>query len=122
MIVLGINSDWDNMHQNELKPGGACLLVDGLPMCGILEERLNRKKYSSGYMLSVKACLSAIGIKPDDIDVCVVSNCCDHAPNKRDLNLHSLNTGINRDKLASAPSHHLIQPLARFLLLLLKRH
>lgn len=115
MIVLGINSDWDNMHQNELKPGGACLLVDGLPMCGILEERLNRKKYSSGYMLSVKACLSAIGIKPDDIDVCVVSNCCDHAPNKRDLNLHSLNTGINRDKLASAPSHHLIHAASAFL-------
>ena len=64
-VVLGLNA---------LHPGAsAALLVDGVPIAAIAEERLNRKKYYAGFpTLSVQRCLQLAGCGFEDIDAVAV--------------------------------------------------
>ena len=61
-VVLGINA---------YHPGAsAALVVDGIPVSAIAEERLNRVKYFAGFpKLAIQACLSDAGLRFSDVNV-----------------------------------------------------
>ena len=60
-VILGINSE----HAG----ASAALVVDGLPVAAIAEERLNRVKYYAGFpRLAVRSVLGMAGLGPQDID------------------------------------------------------
>jgi len=65
IVVVGVNEGHD---------GGAAIVVDGVVKCAISEERLNRRKYSAGYVNSFFYCLNALNLKIDDISLVVFSN------------------------------------------------
>ena len=65
IVVVGVNEGHD---------GGAAIVIDGIVRCAVSEERLNRKKYSSGYLNSFFYCLNALNLKIDDISLIVFSN------------------------------------------------
>jgi carbamoyltransferase len=64
-IVLGMNVGHD---------GGAAILINGEIKCAISEERLNRVKYSSGYLNSLFYCLKATNTKINEISLFVFSS------------------------------------------------
>lgn len=60
-VILGINA----FHAG----ASACLVIDGVPVFAIAEERLNRVKYYGGFpVLSIRACLEFAGLRISDID------------------------------------------------------
>ena len=60
-VILGINSE----HAG----ASAALVVDGLPLAAVAEERLNRVKYYAGFpRLAVRSVLAMAGLGPQDID------------------------------------------------------
>lgn len=64
-IILGINT----FHAG----AAAALLVDGVPVAAIAEERLNRKKYYAGFpKLAIEKCLQMAGLTFSDIDAVAV--------------------------------------------------
>ena len=80
MNILGINIG-ETAFGKRLNDGGACLVVGNQLVAAIAEERLNRKKSSGGFKKSAKYCLNAAGLSPRELDLVVVSSCCDY-PNK----------------------------------------
>jgi len=64
-VVLGINC---------YHPGAsAALLIDGVPVAAIAEERLNRKKYYAAFpALAIQRCLDMAGLDFKDIDAVAV--------------------------------------------------
>lgn len=64
-IVLGINA----YHAG----ASAALVVDGVPVMAVAEERLNRVKYYGGFPTqAVTACLDAAGVRLSDVDAVAV--------------------------------------------------
>ncbi len=60
-VILGINA----FHAG----ASAALIVDGIPVAAIAEERLNRVKYYAGFpKLAIHKCLEMAGLKFKDID------------------------------------------------------
>ena len=60
-VILGINA----YHAGS----SACIVVDGVPIFAVAEERLNRKKYYGGFpKMSIEACLEYTGLKLNEID------------------------------------------------------
>jgi carbamoyltransferase len=60
-IILGINA----FHAG----AAAAVIVDGIPVAAIAEERLNRVKYFAGFpKLSVIECLRIAGLRIEDVD------------------------------------------------------
>jgi carbamoyltransferase len=60
-VILGINT----FHAGS----SACLVIDGVPVFAVAEERLNRVKYYGGFpVLAIKACLAFAGLQVSDID------------------------------------------------------
>lgn len=64
-VVVGLNIGHD---------GGAAVVIDGVIRCAISEERLNRKKYSPGYLNAFFYCLNTLNLKVKDIDLVVFSS------------------------------------------------
>src|SRR5688572_752733 len=64
-VILGINA---------FHPGSsAALLVDGVPVAAIAEERLNRIKYYAGFpKLAISRCLEIAGLELDNIEYVAV--------------------------------------------------
>lgn len=52
---------------------GGCTIIHNGKIISIAEERLNRKKYSEGYLYSFAYCIEELGINIDDIDLFVSS-------------------------------------------------
>ncbi len=64
-VILGINA----FHAS----ASAAVVVDGVPVAAIAEERLNRVKYYAGFpKLAVEACLRQAGVGFKDIDAVAV--------------------------------------------------
>jgi carbamoyltransferase len=64
-VILGINT----FHAGS----AAAILVDGIPVAAIAEERLNRVKYYAGFpRLAIEKCLEMAGIDFPDIDAVAV--------------------------------------------------
>lgn len=70
-IVLGIHSSFKGTSHDS----SAAVVIDGIVICAIEEERLSRRKSSVAYppKFAVKKCLSIAGIKIQDVDLV----CCD---------------------------------------------
>jgi carbamoyltransferase len=64
MKILGISAHYHD--------SAAALVVDGLPVCAVQEERLSRRKHDSGFPLNaIEWCLDHAGMEPDDLDAVV---------------------------------------------------
>ena len=62
MIVLGINA----YHAD----ASACLVKDGRVVAAIEEERITRRKHTSGFPVNaIRACLEMAGVSHADINV-----------------------------------------------------
>ena len=61
-VILGINA---------YHPGAsAAIIVDGIPVAAVAEERLNRVKYYAGFpTLAIQQCLEIAGLNLDEVDV-----------------------------------------------------
>jgi carbamoyltransferase len=64
MKVLGISAHYHD--------SAAALVVDGLPVCAVQEERLSRSKHDAGFPVrAIDWCLAHAGIDSDDLDAVV---------------------------------------------------
>jgi carbamoyltransferase len=64
MKILGISSHYHD--------SAAALLVDGLPVAAVQEERLSRRKNDAGFPLAaIEFCLDRGGIEPEDLDAVI---------------------------------------------------
>ena len=64
-VILGINT----FHAGS----SAAIIIDGVPVVALAEERLNRVKYYAGFpRLSIKKCLEIAGLQFSDIDAVAV--------------------------------------------------
>lgn len=64
MTVLGISAHYHD--------SAAALVVDGVPVCAIQEERLSRRKNDAAFPLAaVEWCLAEAGLEPADLDAVV---------------------------------------------------
>ena len=64
-VILGINT----FHAGS----SAAIIIDGVPVAAMAEERLNRVKYYAGFpKLSIARCLEIAGLNFSDIDAVAV--------------------------------------------------
>jgi carbamoyltransferase len=64
MKILGISAHYHD--------AAAALVVDGLPVCAVQEERLSRQKHDSGFPINAIAwCLEHAKLEPTDLDAVV---------------------------------------------------
>ena len=64
MKILGISAHYHD--------SAAALVVDGVPVCAIQEERLSRRKHDAAFPLSaIEWCLDDAGLEPGDLDAVV---------------------------------------------------
>src|SRR5437588_2478295 len=64
MKILGISAHYHD--------AAAALVVDGVPICAVQEERLSRRKSDAAFpMAAIEWCLDHAGIEPDDLDAVV---------------------------------------------------
>ena len=64
MKILGISAHYHD--------SAAALLVDGVPVCAVQEERLSRRKNDAAFPLSaIEWCLEHAGLEPDALDAVV---------------------------------------------------
>jgi len=64
MKILGISAHYHD--------SAAALLVDGVPVAAVQEERLSRRKHDAGFpMHAIEWCLDRAGLEPPDLDAVV---------------------------------------------------
>src|SRR5256885_13695952 len=64
MKILGISAHYHD--------SAAALVVDGVPVCSVQEERLSRRKNDASFPLAaIEWCLERGGIGPEDLDAVV---------------------------------------------------
>jgi len=64
MKILGISAHYHD--------SAAALVVDGVPLCAVQEERLSRRKNDAGFPLAATEwCLEHAGIEPEELDAVV---------------------------------------------------
>src|SRR5438309_1367767 len=64
MNILGISAHYHD--------AAAAVVVDGVPVCAVQEERLSRRKNDAAFPLSaIEWCLDSAGLEPDDLDAVV---------------------------------------------------
>lgn len=116
MKILGLNLTRTS-DDRPLDDGASVLLVDGVPVVGIAEERLNRRKHSPGVARSVRYCLSAAKTDLAEIDHVVVSNCCDTPATERTASaiLRDEGLDIGPDRIVVCLSHHLSHAASAFI-------
>ena len=64
MKLLGISAHYHD--------SAAALVIDGMPVCAVQEERLSRRKNDASFpLLAIDWCLEQAGLEPDDLDAVV---------------------------------------------------
>ena len=64
MKILGISAHYHD--------SAAALVIDGVPVCAVQEERLSRRKNDAGFPLAaIEWCLERGGLEPDQLDAIV---------------------------------------------------
>src|SRR5881396_1124495 len=64
MKILGISAHYHD--------SAAALVIDGMPVCAVQEERLSRRKNDAAFPLNaIEWCLDSAGIDPNDLDAVV---------------------------------------------------
>lgn len=113
MITAGLNVKWDRAGQH-LLGGGACICNNGVPVAAIAEERVSRVRYDGGYSGAWPYCIDVAGIRPSEVDIAVVSNCCDVPLGDSELIRIARDTGIPKGRIVASPSHHLMHASSAF--------
>jgi carbamoyltransferase len=75
-MILGVNLGY-TYSGKKLHDGGAALICDGKILGAVGEERLSREKYAGGFTLANQALLDSFCIARNNIDLVVVSTCCE---------------------------------------------
>ena len=64
MKILGISAHYHD--------SAAALVVDGMPVCAVQEERLSRRKNDAGFpVAAIEWCLEHASLDPADLDAVV---------------------------------------------------
>src|SRR5499427_4702125 len=64
MKILGLSAHYHD--------SAAALVVDGVPLCAVQEERLSRRKNDAGFPINaIEWCLDHAGLEPADLDAVV---------------------------------------------------
>src|SRR5450755_4040508 len=64
MKILGISAHYHD--------SAAALVIDGVPVCAVQEERLSRSKGDSAFpLLAIESCLGHGGLEPNELDAVV---------------------------------------------------
>lgn len=103
-VVVGLNLGHD---------GGSAIAIDGVIQCAISEERLNRRRYSPGYLNSLFYCLNALNLAIKDISSVVVSSYGAQLPNNYQNSLKAL--GVPSEKFITV-DHHLSHAFGAYFL------
>ncbi|MDP2683677.1 MAG: carbamoyltransferase C-terminal domain-containing protein [bacterium] len=103
-VVVGLNTGHD---------GGAAIIVDGDIIYSISEERLNRRRYSHGYLQSFFYCLNAANLTISDISLIVFSSYGKTLPTGYQGDLSGL--GISSTKFIYV-DHHLSHAYSSYFL------
>ncbi len=93
--VIGLNMGHD---------GGCAICIDGNIVAIMTEERMTRKKHTSGWLYSLKYCLEKTNLKLNDFDLVVFSYYHDTLPKEFDGELHRF--GFDKKKCVVV-DHHL---------------
>lgn len=101
MRIIGANvgSTYKGMTLND---GGLCLIEDG-DVTIVAEERVSRRKYDGGFKQSLKRCLERKKLSIDDIDLFVLSSCCEKTRKVSEL----YEIDLPKDRTVFISSHHL---------------
>lgn len=115
-MIIGLNLTTTSMGVR-LDDGAAALVIDGVQVVAIAEERLTRNKHCGGVARSVRYCLSTAGITLADVDWIVVSVCCDVPPSPEATSALLAREGLEvaPDRILVCPSHHLSHAASSFL-------
>jgi carbamoyltransferase len=92
---------------------GGCCVIKKNKIIAIAEERLNRKKYSEGYLYSLIYCLKEFNISIHDIDLFVSSSYHKELPKNFQGDLISF--GLDKNKFISV-DHHLSHAYSTYFL------
>ncbi|MEY9967542.1 carbamoyltransferase [Streptacidiphilus sp. MAP12-16] len=100
-----------------LHDGAAALLLNGVPIAAVAEERLTRRKHCGGVANAARYCLSAAGIDLAEVDAVAVSICCEVSPSPRwaAQALRRQGLAVRDDQVVVVPSHHLSHAASAFL-------
>lgn len=114
-VVVGLNVGHD---------GGAAIIIDGIVRFAISEERLNRTRYSPGYLNSFFYCLEAVGMCVDDISLIVFSSYGKNLPAQysgalKTLNLPSQKFNVVDHHLSHAYGAYFLSPFDDALIVIL---
>lgn len=103
-VVIGLNTGHD---------GGAAIVVDGKIVCSISEERLNRQRYSHGYLQSFFYCLNAANLAISEISLIMFSSYGENLPEGYQGDLKAL--GLSPSKFINV-DHHLSHAYSTYFL------
>lgn len=91
--------------------GNAALLVGGVPVVAVAQERVTRRKYDGGFAEAARYCLEAAGLTISDVDVIAVSTFArpdvSGAPENLAAATHVERTLGAGPRVDVVPSHHL---------------
>lgn len=103
MIIVGCNMG-KTQKGMKLNDGGICIInTQENKVIAIAEERISRKKYDGGFEKSLKKYLELYKKEINDIDMFVISSCCERPI----VNKKNLIQSVPEDKINIVPSHHL---------------
>lgn len=103
MIIVGCNLG-ETTKGMKLNDGGFCVIdTSQKKIIAVAEERITRRKYEGGFENSLEKYLEIYNKKIDDIDMFVVSTCCESA----NINKINLIKNVSEEKIFLMPSHHL---------------
>ena len=108
MIIVGLNMGRIRSGM-ALDNGGCCIIKDGRLEVAISEERLSRKKYDGGFEKSLKYCLEYCKAKLSDVDLFIVSSCCE----KQLSDGVDIGLDVPKEKIRTI-SHHLSHAYSAF--------
>lgn len=92
---------------------GGCTVIHDNKLISIAEERLNRKKYSEGYLYSLIYCLDELGININDVDLFVSSCYGNRLENSFKGQLSSI---VNNNSKFITVDHHLSHAYSSYFL------
>lgn len=103
MLIAGANLG-NTRRGMKLNDGGLCIIdTDSKKIIAMAEERITRKKYDGGFKASLEKYLDLYKKKINDIDLFVISSCCEEPIKEVD----NIVEGLATEKIKVIPSHHL---------------
>lgn len=108
MVIVGANLGKTSSGM-KLNDGGCCIIADNR-IYAIAEERVSRKKYDGGFEYALDYCLDAADICKNDVDLMILSSCCEPVRTKSDTICE-----IPANKIQFCPSHHLSHAYSVFM-------